>query len=494
VTHERAVAGDAPVGGRTGGRGGRDSLAGRTGGSVAGAGGIAGRSIGGAGSGRALAGRPGLAGTGGSEVNAGSSTVGGTPSDGGAGGEAGTPVDRPEGLLRDILTTGLELDTTTRRGTATITLAPSSSEIVTFEIGNLVIESVEHDGALVAFDDRGALLDVRVPLSIEPATVVITYRYYHHEEFDGVSTNGYSITWPDFCGNVFPCHSDPADGVRFSLKLSGGSVPFVHASEIPFEAPSYMLGWVQRSLTELALGSTSVGTSVSVFFDPVTPSAEDEAKLGTGQLVAGFDWYETTLGAYRFGSKVGSVPAPWPGGFTGMEHHPLWHVRTDRMNDPFTHFHEAAHGWFGNGVRLRCWGELALSEGTASYLASRALEAVGNLTDAAKMWQTYEAWADDRRYSSQVPAWSSACGPYDHEADNYQTYTRGALFLRALEQRIGRETLDEALRAFYGAYVGNAAGIEDLLATVHATSGFDPRNCAAEWLQQSPLPRFVPCE
>jgi aminopeptidase N len=418
---------------------------------------------------------------------------GGNPNDGGAGGEAGAP-DTPNGLLRDILTTDLEIDTVTQRGTATIALAPSLFEIVTFEIGDLVIESVEHDGRPIAFEDRGAMLDVRVPASREPVTVVIRYRYSHHEDFDGVSTQGYTLTWPDFCGNVFPCHSDPADGVRFTLSLSGGTVPFVHARELLFDAPSYMLGWMQRPLTELVLGSTSAPTAISVFYDPEAPNAEAEARLGTEQLVAGFDWYETTLGPYPFGAKAGAVPAPWTGGWTGMEHHPFWHVRTNRMSDPFTQFHEAAHGWFGNGVRLRCWGDLALSEGTASYLASRALEAVGSDTHAADMWLTYEAWADDHRDSSLDTSWPSVCGPFDHEFDTFPTYVRGALFLRALEQRIGREALDLALRIFYKTFVGTAAGLADLLTTVLSTSDYDPRNCAAQWLQQSSLPEFVPCQ
>jgi aminopeptidase N len=33
--------------------------------------------------------------------------------------------------------------------------------------------------------------------------------------------------------------------------------------------------------------------------------------------------------------------------------------------------HEAAHGWFGDGVRLRCWEDFVLSEGTASHLDAR---------------------------------------------------------------------------------------------------------------------------
>ncbi len=59
-----------------------------------------------------------------------------------------------------------------------------------------------------------------------------------------------------------------------------------------------------------------------------------------------------------------------------MEHHLLWHIGAASLGDRRTHIHEAVHGWFGAGVRLACWEDLVLSEGTATYYEARILEAV----------------------------------------------------------------------------------------------------------------------
>jgi aminopeptidase N len=50
-----------------------------------------------------------------------------------------------------------------------------------------------------------------------------------------------------------------------------------------------------------------------------------------------------------------------------MEHHPYWHVSGAQRN-LLVNAHEAAHGWFGDGVRPRCWEDEVVSEGVADYL------------------------------------------------------------------------------------------------------------------------------
>jgi aminopeptidase N len=412
----------------------------------------------------------------------------------GMGGEAGAQV--PVDLKRDILATDLRIDTPARRGTATITIAPSESEGASFEIGDLTIDSVEQAGVPLDFVDGGSQLDVRVPVSSEPATLVIEYTFQLHELLDGVSADGYTFTWPNFCGNVFPCHSDPADGVLFTLSVSGQTDDFLYAPTIPSEAPSYMPAWIERPLHAIVLGRTAAGTEVNVYHDAESPMSEGAALAGTAHLLAGFDWYETTLGPYAFGSKVGAVPAPWPTMFeyTGVEHHPFWHVSDDQMSDELTQLHEAAHGWFGNGVRLRCWNDLVLSEGTVSYLAARALEAASSAANTAYVWELYEEWADRYRAASPDTAWPEGCDPYDPDAYTLLTYVRGALFLRALEQRVGRPAIDEALGAFYQTFVGKAAGMSDLLDSVRVTTGYDARTCANAWLRDPLIPDYVPCD
>src|SRR4029078_12018950 len=120
------------------------------------------------------------------------------------------------------------------------------------------------------------------------------------------------------------------------------------------------------------------GTHVATYY---LPNGKSPATTGTAHLRQAFDWYEQHIGPYMFGNDVASVSVVWGEGFYGgMEHHPYWHVARDAMNDEETHVHQAAHGWFGDALRLRCWEDFVLSEGTVSYLAALV---IGKVSGAA---------------------------------------------------------------------------------------------------------------
>jgi aminopeptidase N len=179
-----------------------------------------------------------------------------------------------------------------------------------------------------------------------------------------------------------------------------------------------------------------------------------------------------------------------------MEHHPYWHVASDDLDVEAIHVHEAIHGWFGNGVRLRCWEDFVVSEGTTSYLTVRVLTEVAGEEVGTRLWSEYRGRllrAQER--CSQRIAWPSGCGLADVERDLFTgiTYMKGAFFLRAVSLRTGEEALDRALAAFYAEHVGGAAGMEELLEAIRRHTGFDPSACAAAWLRREELPPWGPC-
>jgi aminopeptidase N len=416
----------------------------------------------------------------------------------GEGGATGLTIAKD--LTRDITLTDLSVNLSALTATARITIVPSQSTSASFEIGDLTIESVERDGTALPWMDRGARLDVSVPAWADPLTLTIAYRFRVHANLDGFVQQNFTFTWPYYCGNLFPCHSDPADGTRFALDVTHAPVTLVYPRSIGFDVPSYTLAWISRSYEQADLGTTDAGTHISVRYQPI-PQAENDALTGTQHLVAAFDWFEKAIGAYRFGTEVGPMSAPWFGG--GMEHHPFWHVADDSMHDELTQIHEAAHGWFGNGVRLACWEDFVLSEGTASYLAARALEQVGASGTADEAWSGYES-AVARGAGTPVNPWPEGCGQADILSNGQYgfasggftsyTYAAGALFLRAVEQKIGRPALDEALHTFYTTWVGRAARFQDLLDAVQASSGYDANACAKHWLRDTVPPTTTVCE
>jgi hypothetical protein len=391
---------------------------------------------------------------------------------------------------RDVVSTDLKIDLATRHGTAVIRLAESTRTGASFEVGGLEVESVRGPKGPLRFEVEGRSLHVGLPAK-KPAEITVEYSFQTHAKLEGATQANNTFLWPYFCGNLFPCKSAPADGLRFQLELTGvpAGQTAVFPSVIPADAPSYMLAWAIGHYTHKALGTTAAGTKVSVYH---LPGEESAATKGTAHLTAAFDWYERTYGSYTFGHDVASVSADWgSGAFGGMEHHPYWHVSKSSMADEETHAHEAAHGWFGDGVRIRCWEDLTLSEGTTSYVTARALAAVAGKSAGDAVWADYQKRLDAVVASQDRRAWPDSCGTIDVLTDlwNDVVYMKGAFFYRAVERQVGPAALDRALARFYAERRGQAAGMQDMLDTIEAETGFDAGELARVWLQSLGAPQ-----
>jgi aminopeptidase N len=375
---------------------------------------------------------------------------------------------------------------------ATIAIVAAASGSASFEIGDLAVSSVRVGGADVPFTASSSALHVSVPKDAD-ASIVVEYQFKDHGKFDGwLSKRGVSFLWPKFCGNLFPCKSSPDEGLTFSLQLAGvdPGATAVYPSAIRFDAPSYMLGIAVAKLTKIDLGTTAGGTSVSVWH---LPGQDKTAKTGTTSLVASFDFFEKTFGPYKFGKAVGSVEAAWGGGgYGGMEHHPYWHVASGSMSDAITHAHEAAHGWFGNGVRIRCWEDFVLSEGSATYLAARALAKAGTDVWANYGCQLHKVCSGG---TNTIVLPDSSCNAIDiitHPLWSNAPYQKGAFFLREVGKVLGEDALDAALAGFYQQHVGKSARmqmlVDHLKAKSDAAGAAKIDKLAVDWLRTNKCP------
>ncbi len=403
-------------------------------------------------------------------------------------GDAAPPVPTAN-AMRGISETRLAFDVTTLAATASITFEPSSSPGATLEVGDLMLDTVSVPFAVNA---TAKTIDLALAASDAPVTIDVAFHYKHHTGFAGAAAAGYTFLWPYYCGNLFPCHSQPRDGLAMTLAVTG--VPAgklaVFPTTIP-EAPSYQLAWAIDSYTELPLGTTTAGTAVSVWYRPTEMTL---AQTGTANLRAAFQWLETTIGPYRFGNKVGTVSVKWgAGAYGGMEHHPLWHVSAGSLDSQETNVHEAAHGWFGDGIRIECWEDFVLSEGTVTYLAGRALDVVAP-TVGAQVWQSYATELAGVPGTAKV--WPHSCNSVDIIKDDLFTnapYMRGAFFYRGIALKIGADKVDQALHAFYLAHAGKTAHMADMLDTIKTVTGYDPTACAQIWLESTTKPTPGPC-
>ena len=407
---------------------------------------------------------------------------------------ASVPTANP---ARELTDTRLAYDVTAMSATATITFAPSTEPGGTLEVGDLTIDSITLDGADLAFTAStapGAMLhandhtiDLALPASDAPLVVTIAFHYKNHAGFEGAAAAGYTLVWPYHCGNLFPCHSRPDDGLTMTLDITG--VPAGKMAVFPpalTEAPSYQIAWSIDAYTELPLGTTTAGTSVSMWYRANELNA---ATTGGTNLRGVFDWLEQNIGPYRFGTKVGTVSVKWgPGALGGMEHHPMWHISSGALADQETNAHEAAHGWYGDGIRIACWEDFVLSEGTVTYLAGRALDVVAPSVGAA-VWAGYATELNG--ISATAKVWPQSCNAIDIIDDDLFTnapYIRGAFFYRGVALKVTAPKLDQALEAFYTAHAGKAAHMSDMLDTIKTVTGYDPTTCADMWLKSTTKP------
>jgi aminopeptidase N len=403
-----------------------------------------------------------------------------------------TVVPATANLDREVVATALSFDVGALTAVATITLGPSAAVGATLEIGDLDITSAKVDGVDVPFADRGATLDLGLPAGAA-VTVAIAYHFKHHDMSDGAATTGFTLLWPYYCGNLFPCHASPTDGTTFTVDVHGvpAGKTAIYPPTIPSEAPAYQVAFAIDDYTQLDLGKTTAGTLVSAWY---RHGELLKAQAGTAELVTAFDWLERTLGPYRFGDHVGTVSVYWgPSAFGGMEHHPRWHVSNLALADEETNIHEASHGWFGDGIRLRCWEDFVLSEGTVSYLAGHILD-LKNPALGTKVWKAYAAQL--AAIAGTDPVWPTTCGVVDVLKDHLFSaapYMRGAFFYRAVALKVGADQLDLALAAFYQQYAGKVASMGDMLTTIKTVTGYDPASCADGWLRSATIPAIGPC-
>ncbi len=198
-----------------------------------------------------------------------------------------------------------------------------------------------------------------------------------------------------------------------------------------------------------------------------------------GDLPKALDFYERDFGAYRWGS-ASFVEEPIFGG--AMEHATVVSMDETLFRDPRearkTAFHELAHHWSGNLVRIRTWNDFWLSEGFAEYLTARFLAA----SDGPKAKKTTL-----RGYLTQALAADAGRGgvhvhpvrPADPEVDvltifDAISYQKGALVLHALERIVhGEDKLTAFLKGWFDRHAFGSVVTADLEKELSEATGQD---------------------
>lgn len=403
----------------------------------------------------------------------------------------------PEGLTQPIATPdgivhmALHVDIGSLTATATITLARDSGGA--FDVSGLTgIAVTDGGGEAVEHTVDAGTLNVVLPAG-DPVVLMISYGFaaLPKASFMGYMESGSTLTWPFFCGNLFPCRPHPADGFRTDLEITGvpEGLTAVYPAQIIGDVPPYTPAFAIGDYVHETIGTTKSGLDVGFW---VTPASVEYVTIGTEHLVGILDWLEAHIGPYTLGGPVGPVEVDW-GLFAvgGIEHHPRWHVSTPAIGNRSVHAHEAVHGWFGTGVRLQCWEDLVLSEGTSDYLAARAIEEVIGAEAGDGLWKSYaNTMTLTIQAGSDSIAWPVGCNEINvlEELFSSLLYKKGAFFYRAVAKETSKAALDEVFAMFYAMHHNRAGRMQDLLDLIATETNFDPEPLANVWLRGLGLP------
>ena len=381
----------------------------------------------------------------------------------------------------------VDFPTRTISGTATydIQTAPNAEEIV-LDVNNLNIDSVwidEPNGNRIPTTFQiGTTIDyMGAPLTIDitASTSRVTILYSTNPEaaalqwLDPVQTLGKTDPFLFTQGQAIltrtwiPIQDSP--GIRYtytaSVQVPSGLLALMSASN-PMEKSAdgiysfEMQQPIPAYLMALAVGNIefqSISDRTGVYAEPgmLADAAYEMADLEKMVVAT-----EALYGPYLWDRyDIIVLPPSFP--FGGMENPRLTFatptiIAGDRSLTALV-AHELAHSWSGNLVTNATWDDFWLNEGHTVYIERRIMEALYGRSYSemlAKLGlQDLTSTIDDMGPTSEDSHLKlSLDGRDPDDGMNDVAYEKGYLLLRTLEERVGRETFDAYLKAYFEAY------------------------------------------
>lgn len=201
----------------------------------------------------------------------------------------------------------------------------------------------------------------------------------------------------------------------------------------------------------------------------------------TPRVVAGL---EEDLGDYPF-SRVGGLVTGLDVGFA-LENQTLPTYPITGRNYTWLVVHEIAHQWFGDSVGLRRWQDIWLNEGAAAFMEIRWEETHGGQSGADWLREGYDQRASENSF------WDLTIG--DPGADKIfagPVYTRGAMTLQALRNRIGETDFWALLQRWVAENRNGVGSREAFEAMAEDVSGEGLRQFFRAWLDLGRQPADI---
>ena len=162
--------------------------------------------------------------------------------------------------------------------------------------------------------------------------------------------------------------------------------------------------------------------------------------------------------------------------------------------------HELAHSWSGNLVTNATWRDGWLNEGFTTYVQGRITEALYGQRQETE--ETLLAIRNLEKTIGKMPenAQRLAPQPRDVDADDELSdvaYDKGSWFLRALEQKFGREHFNTWLKSYFNHFQWHSITTEQMLAylkpnLIDKYPGKMSWDEAKEWVYGAGIPKDAP--
>jgi len=256
---------------------------------------------------------------------------------------------------------------------------------------------------------------------------------------------------------------------------------------------------VASYLIAIAVGDIAfrpLGPRTGVWTEPAMLDAVAAELRDTEAMVAAA---ERLYGRYRWGRyDMIVLPPSFPYG--GMENPTLTFltptvIAGDRSLVSVI-AHELSHSWSGNLVTNAVWSDSWLNEGFTTYAENRVMELVYGRHRASQ--EAALSWDDMQAAMRQLGATSPATALH-HDLDDPDgtvsgiIYDKGAIFLRTIEQIVGRPRWDAYLRSYFARHafepMTSAGFLADLRAhLIRGDRALEARLQLDRWVYQPGVP------
>ncbi len=235
----------------------------------------------------------------------------------------------------------------------------------------------------------------------------------------------------------------------------------VYEFNMPQAIPSYLIALAVGDLQFKAMGERTGVYAESGILDAAAAEFEDTESMliETEKRYGPYSWdrYDLLI-----------LPPSFP--FGGMENPRLSFITPTVIAGDKSLVsliaHELAHSWSGNTVTNATWRDLWLNEGFTTYLTYRIMELVYGEDrynmEAVLGYQDLAAAVDSLDAKDTMLAIDLRGRDPDDVFSNIP-YEKGALFLRELEQKVGRDNFDVFLTQYFEDYAFQSITTDEFL-------------------------------